>query len=63
MAARRGSSVRPRLATIGSLLTPHVCPACQERVPENQRVVVLRYTGGRRGRTQGYHRACYHRAS
>ncbi len=44
-------------------LTPHVCPTCQERVPENQLIVVLQYTNGKRGRTQGYHRACYRLAS
>jgi hypothetical protein len=46
-----------------SALTPHVCPACNERVPENQLLVVLQYTGGKRGRTQGYHKACYRLAS
>jgi hypothetical protein len=40
-------------------LTPHVCPSCSERVPENQLLVVMLHTGGKRGRTQGYHRACY----
>jgi hypothetical protein len=40
-------------------LTPHICPSCSERVPENQLLVVMLHTGGKRGRTQGYHRACY----
>jgi hypothetical protein len=44
-------------------LTPHVCPSCNERVPENQLLVVLLYTGGKRGRSQGYHKACYKLAS
>ncbi len=40
-------------------LTPHVCPNCSQRVPENQLLVVLHYVGRKRGRSQGYHRACY----
>jgi hypothetical protein len=44
-------------------LTPHVCPACHERVPQNQLLVVMPYTGGKRGRTQGYHQGCYRLAS
>jgi len=44
-------------------LTPHVCPTCHERVPENQLIVVLQYPNGKKGRTQGYHRACYRLAS
>ena len=40
-------------------LTPHTCPTCNERVPENQLLVVMQHTGGKRGRTKGYHRACY----
>ena len=46
-----------------ALLTPHICPRCGERVPENQLLVVLVYAGGKRGRTQGYHRACYQLAA
>jgi hypothetical protein len=44
-------------------LTPHVCPACHERVPENQLLVVLRYEDGKRRRALGYHRGCYRLAS
>ena len=40
-------------------LTPHLCPSCNERIAENQLLVVMLHTGGKRGRTQGYHRACY----
>ena len=40
-------------------LTPHLCPTCRERVPENQLLVIMQHTGGKRGRTTGYHRACY----
>jgi len=40
-------------------LTSHTCPTCSERVPENQLLVVMLHTGGKRGKTQGYHRACY----
>ena len=41
-------------------LTPHVCPTCNERVAENQLLVVMQMvTGKNRGRTQGYHRSCY----
>lgn len=51
LAGQRGAS---------STLTPHVCPSCNERVPENQLLVVMQMTSGKaRGRTQGYHRACY----
>jgi hypothetical protein len=50
LAGRRGAS---------AALTPHRCPRCGERVPENQLLVVLPYVGGKRGRAQGYHRACY----
>jgi hypothetical protein len=53
-AGQRGATAAP---------TPHVCPTCGERVPENQLLVVLQYTGGKRGRTQGYHRTCYRLAS
>ena len=34
-------------------LTPHTCPTCSERVPENQLLVVMQHTGGKRGRTPG----------
>ena len=44
-------------------LTPHLCPSCNERVAENQLLVVLQYKDGKRRRTQGYHRACYHLAA
>jgi hypothetical protein len=54
LAGKRGASAR---------LTPHVCPTCNERVPENQLLVILEYIGGKRGRTQGYHRGCYHLAA
>ncbi|HEY7067984.1 MAG TPA: hypothetical protein VII06_41415 [Chloroflexota bacterium] len=40
-------------------LTPHTCPTCNERVQENQLLVVMQHTGGKKGRTAGYHRACY----
>ncbi len=50
LAGQRGAS---------ATLTPHTCPTCSERVPENQLLVVMHHTGGKRGRTQGYHRACY----
>jgi hypothetical protein len=46
-----------------SALTPHVCPSCNERVPENQLLVVMQYLGRKRGRTVGYHRGCYRLAS
>ena len=50
LAGKRGAS---------AALTSHVCPSCNDRVPENQLMVVMQYNGGKRGRTQGYHRACY----
>ena len=50
LAGKRGAS---------TALTPHVCPSCKERVQENQLLVVMLHTGGKRGRTQGYHRGCY----
>jgi hypothetical protein len=50
LAGQRGAS---------AVLTPHVCPSCNERVAENQLLVVMQVNGGKRGRTQGYHRACY----
>jgi hypothetical protein len=50
LAGKRGAS---------GTLTSHVCPSCNDRVPENQLMVVMQYNGGRRGRTQGYHRGCY----
>ena len=50
LAGKRGAS---------AALTPHVCPSCNDRVPENQLMVVMQFNGGKRGRTQGYHRGCY----
>ncbi len=50
LAGKRGAS---------AALTPHVCPSCNDRVPENQLMVVMQYNGAKRGRTVGYHRACY----
>ena len=40
-------------------LTPHTCPSCSERVPENQLLVVMHFMNGKRERTRGYHRGCY----
>ena len=54
LAGKRGAS---------TALTPHVCPSCSDRVPENQLLVVLQYVGGKRRRTLGYHRGCYHLAA
>jgi hypothetical protein len=42
-----------------SALTPHVCPGCSQRVPENQLLVVMQYLGSKQRRTVGYHRGCY----
>ena len=50
LAGKRGAS---------AALTPHTCPHCNERVAENQLLVVMEFTGGKRGRTRGYHRSCY----
>jgi len=50
LAGKRGAS---------AVLTPHTCPSCNERVAENQLLVVMQVNGGKRGRTQGYHRSCY----
>ena len=50
LAGKRGAS---------AALTSHVCPSCNERVAENQLMVVLQFNGGKRGRIQGYHRGCY----
>ena len=50
LAGKRGASTS---------LTPHLCPTCNDRVPENQLMVVMQFTGGKRGRTRGYHRGCY----
>jgi hypothetical protein len=44
-------------------LTHHVCPICNERVPENQLIVALQYDSGKRRRSQGYHRDCFSRAN
>jgi hypothetical protein len=46
-----------------AVLTPHVCPVCHERVPQNQLVVALEYDGGKRRHAQGYHRDCYNAGS
>jgi hypothetical protein len=46
-----------------AVLTPHVCPLCNQGVPENQLLVVLEYNGSKRRRTRGYHRGCYRLAS
>ena len=40
-------------------LTPHVCPTCHERVPQNQLVLVLQFEGGKKRGALGYHRSCY----
>jgi hypothetical protein len=40
-------------------LTPHICPVCHTRVPENQLVVAVEYKGGKRRQAKGYHRSCY----
>jgi hypothetical protein len=50
LAGKRGAS---------ATLTPHVCPSCNERVPENQLLVVMQHVSSKRRRTQGFHRACY----
>lgn len=50
LAGKRGAS---------SALTPHTCPNCNERIPENQLLVVMHWRDGKRAGTQGYHRNCY----
>ncbi len=50
LAGKRGAS---------AALTPHTCPGCNERVTENQLLVVMELSNGKRGRTRGYHRTCY----
>ena len=50
LAGKRGASTS---------LTPHFCPTCNDRVPENQLMIVMQFAGGKRGRTRGYHRGCY----
>jgi hypothetical protein len=54
LAGKRGAS---------NALTPHVCPVCNERVPENQLIIAMQIGGGKRGSSQGYHRDCFSRAS
>jgi hypothetical protein len=54
LAGKRGAS---------NALTAHVCPVCNGRVPENQLIVALQISGGKRRNSQGYHRDCFGRAN
>jgi hypothetical protein len=52
-------NARPGQRGATAALTPHVCPVCGDRVPENQLIVALQYEDGKRRGTRGYHRDCY----
>jgi hypothetical protein len=57
--ATLSKNARPGERGATATLTPHVCPICEQQVPQNQLTVVLKYDGGKRRRAQGYHRDCY----
>jgi hypothetical protein len=46
-----------------SALTRHICPVCNERIPENQLIVAMQFGGGKRRASQGYHCDCFSRAN